>query len=940
MNHSKIASVAFHASSIDEVTGHFDTSADTGLDQDDVVRRQSLYGPNRLNTETQLRWYRVLGRQFCDVLILVLAIAAGVSVAVGAWTDALTILAIVVLNALLGFAQEWKAERALQGLRRMLSPRCTVIRQAHEQTVDADEIVPGDLVVLRTGNRVPADLRLVRCVNLRIDESVLTGESGPVVKRTAPVDSQCPLAERASMAWMGTEICTGHARGIVVATADQTQFGNIASLTESVHRETTPLQHKLGRLGRQLGVAAVGIAAMVMLAGLWMQKPWLEMFLTGISLAVAVVPEGLPAVVTLTMALGVRAMVRRKALLRRLRAAESLGAATVVCTDKTGTLTKNEMTVTEIWLADQTINFDGAGYDPHGKFTKNDHTEVTPESDLPLRELLDAASRCSHARLEFSKASRESLGENGLASGNPQNDLSGDTTTSLSVGGWTSGGRWIPHGEPTESALIVAAVKAGLSAPSDLDCEVEFPFTSERKRMTVVQQINGGLIAFCKGAPEVILARCNTFRSAEGIENLTETKQRSVTQVYEEMAQRGLRTLAVATKPLADSKTMDAKNVESELTLLGIVGMMDSPRDEVPAAIQLAHQAGVKVIMITGDSPVTAIAVGRGIGLSPGGSVTGDQLNAMTDEQLIDAIDRNVVFARTTPENKLRIVNLLQKLGHVVAMTGDGVNDAPALKKADIGIAMGIRGTDVAKGAADMVLTDDNFSSIVGAIQEGRRQYDNILKFVRYLLSSNTGEVVAIFLNILWGGPLILLPVQILWMNLVTDGLTAVALGLEPANRSVMQRPPRRPDQSMVDRPGFVLILAIGIYIGIAALWIFHRYLTSGDPQSIAVAGTVAFTTIVLIEKVNVLNFRSLRSPIGDIGWFSNPWVLLAIVLTVGLQVCAVYIPVLQQALHTVALRPADWAIILVTAAPIFVFVEAGKWILARRVSVDRDSRH
>tara|TARA_R110002049_G_scaffold50370_3_gene143097 strand:- start:138753 stop:141488 length:2736 start_codon:yes stop_codon:yes gene_type:complete len=880
----------WHVASVGDVIKRLQTDSLSGITTQEADRRRQSSGPNQLGTLKRSSWLQVLARQFRDVLILILFIAAGVSVAVGEWTDAATILAIILVNGVLGFFQEWKAERALAALRNLLQPTCQVIRDGVEKTIDATMLVPGDLVRIETGSRIPADVRLVETLNLAIDESALTGESVSVKKDTKPVETNTPLAERSSMAWMGTATTAGRGLGVVVQVGKATEFGRIATLTESIDREATPLQRKLAVLGKQLGLIAVAVSVLIAAAGWWMGRPLLEMFLTGVSLAVAVVPEGLPAVVTLTLALGVREMVRRKALLRRLRAAEGLGSATVICTDKTGTLTQNEMTVREIWMAAGPVQVTGVGYDPAGHF-ESDGQRVDYHKRADLIALLQAGMRCNHARLVH--------------------DQTG----------------WHGHGEPTEQALVVSAYKAWIEPASAAGSVAEFSFTSDRKRMTVIEHGRDSLQAFVKGAPEVILQRCTSIRDGETTRELSQSDRERIDQAYTSMAEQGLRTLAIARRSLPNDSALDEDAIEQQLELLGIVGMMDPPRASVPEAIKMAYAAGIRVLMITGDSPKTAGAIANQIGLNMDRAVTGSELMTMSDEQLSDTVKSNVLFARTTPEHKLRIVTALQGHGEIVAMTGDGVNDAPALKKADIGIAMGNRGTDVAKGASDIVLTDDNFSSIVGAIEEGRRQYDNIQKFVRYLLSSNTGEVVAIFVNIILGGPLIFLPVQILWMNLVTDGATAVALGLEPAEKSVMQRPPRSPSAPVIDGKGFAVIAAFGIYIGLASIWLFNDYVTSGDTAKVAVAQTAAFTCIVLIEKANVLNFRSLQTPLRQVGYFSNPWVLMAIALTVALQVAAVYVPFLQAALRTVPLAIGDWLRIIALALPIFLIAETFKWI-------------
>ena len=698
-----------HAKPALDVLKHLNTDAESGLSSDAVNDRRKTYGENRIGNESRSNWLHILCRQFTDILILILLVAAVVSLAVGEWADATTIVAIVVLNGVLGFAQEWKAEQALQALKSMLTPRCKVIRSANEQEIDATDLVPGDIVVLETGDRVPADLRLIRTTQLNVDESALTGESVAVAKNDERIDAAASIADRTNMAWMGTSVTNGRALGAVVAIGSETEFGRIAEMTQEIGFEPTPLQRKLTVVGKQLGIAAIFISGLVAATGAWMGKPLTEMFFTGVSLAVAVVPEGLPTVVTLTMAIGIRQMVRQRALLRRLRAAEGLGSATVICTDKTGTLTQNQMTVTKIWTSNGLTDVTGVGYDPAGHFER-DGTRLDYRDQTDLLALLKAGLHCNHAKLVKDEAG------------------------------------WHEVGEPTESALVVAAYKAWLDPDEARHVAGELPFDSTRKCMTVVEDFPDQCrIAFVKGAPEVILEKCSRILDGGVERDLSDADQVRVVDAIESFATSGMRTLAIAHRKISADCAIDTERVENELTLLGIVGIMDPPRPEVPQAIALSQSAGIRVVMITGDSGITATAIAKQIGLQPNATITGSQLNGMNDEALADTLKTDVVFARTTPEHKLRIVRSLQSMGDIVAMTGDGVNDAPALKKADIGIAMGCRGTDVAKGASDIVLTDDNFSSIVGAIKEGRRQYDNIQKFVRYLLSSNAGEVIAIF---------------------------------------------------------------------------------------------------------------------------------------------------------------------------------------------------
>jgi len=883
-----------------DVERELNTHRTIGLSDPEVLLRQRRFGPNALTETNGITWLRILGRQFVDALIWILIAAAGISVAIGELPDAITILAIVGLNGILGFLQEWKAERAIEALRQMLAPECRVLRSSQVQTIAAEDLVPGDIVQLEAGDRIPADLRLLEESNLRVDESSLTGESDPVSKSAEPAGAN---ATTPTVVWMGTTITNGRALGAVIATGTRTQFGRIAQLTSEISGDRTPLQRKLGRLGRQLAVWAIGISVLVILAGIIRGKPVVEMMMTGISLAVAIVPEGLPAVVTITLALGIRTMVRRKALLRRLQAAEALGSATVICTDKTGTLTQNQMTVQRIWLpGGDVIDVTGTGYDPTGHFELQGQV-VNYHHRTDLVALLQTGLICNHANIECHQEV------------------------------------WHESGEPTEAALIVAACKAWLKPQSGEHALTEFSFSSERKRMTIVCGDDNKRTAHVKGAPEVLLDRCSTVGVGASARQLNQQYRLEIMAACNAMADQGLRTLGIARRSVPPDVALEEGSIEQELTLLGIVGIIDPPRPEVPSAIERAQSAGIQLVMITGDASRTATAIARRIGLAADCAVEGCQLTSMTDDDLRDAIADGAVFARTTPEHKLRIVRLLQSDGHVVGMTGDGVNDAPALKKADIGIAMGQRGTDVAKGAADIVLTDDNFSSIINAVEEGRRQYDNIQKFVRYMLSSNTGEAVAIFSNIMIGGPLILLPVQILWMNLITDGLTALALGLERAEQDVMDRPPHPPAAPVLDASAITMISALGCWVGLTTLLLFQLFLSydantmSYDVESTAVARTMAFSGIIAIEWFNVMNFRTLRTPVLKVGLFGNRWMLLAIGTTVLLQLCAIYIPFLQDALKTTPLGWHHWAIILMAGLPVFAIAEAVKWWQSSRTA-------
>jgi Ca2+-transporting ATPase len=730
----------FYSESVAVVAERLGTDSSSGLDPEQAARRLAEIGPNELQRLGVRTWYGVLLSQFVDFLILILIVAALVSLAIGQVGDALTILTVVILNGCLGFVQEWRAEKSLEALQSMLALKTRVVRGGHEQLIDATQLVPGDLVRLKIGDRIPADMRLTETVNLRVDESALTGESVAVHKQTAAQSIEADLASRVCMAWMGASVVNGYGQGLVVATAMQTEFGRIAELTQSVGKERTPLQKRLTNLGKKLGVISIVLSFAVALLGWALGKPLLDMFFTGVALAVAIVPEALPIVVTTTLALGIRAMVKKRALFRHLQAGETLGSATVICSDKTGTITANEMTVTNIWMPSGMVEATGEGYDPAGHF-EIDGQRFDYRNRADLNALLTTALICNHATLE------------------------------------EQGGVWKHSGEPTEAALVVAAYKAWLAPSENMQQLTELSFNSDRKRMSVVVRETGAAgddaTAHVKGAPEVILPLCSRIRVGDDIQELDAAARSRVEQAYEEMAKAGLRVLALATKSLSASAALEEEAVERELVFLGLTGIMDPPRSEVAEAMRVAEQAGIRVMIITGDAAQTALAVAKRIGLSVSNWLTGAQISAMTDAELLQALQDDVLFARTSPKHKLRIVSLLQEQGEIVAMTGDGVNDAPALKKADIGVAMGIRGTDVARSAADLILLDDNFRSIVAAVDEGRRQFDNIRKFVRYMLAKHLGEVLAILLAIIVGGPLILLPVQIFWMVFLS-ALTSV----------------------------------------------------------------------------------------------------------------------------------------------------------------------
>ncbi|MAC79062.1 MAG: ATPase P [Rhodobacteraceae bacterium] len=848
-----------------------------GLTSAEAARRLIEYGENRIGSGRSVSALPILVRNFSSPLVIILLVAAVLAAALGELIDAAAIAVIVVLNAILGFVQEWRAERAIEALRDMLAPMAEVIRDGRPMMLPADELVPGDLVVLSEGQKVPADIRLMTAAGLRLDESILTGESVPVDR--GPQDPE-------PRAFMGTMVVGGRGEGVVVATGSATSFGQIAQLTEQVGEKTTRLQRQLARLGRQLGFVGMGVAGAILVIGLIAGRDLLDMVLTALSMAVAVVPEGLPVVVTLTLAIGASAMVRQKALLRRLQAAETLGAASVICTDKTGTLTENKMTATVVATPDARYEVTGTGYDPAGRILR-DGQPVRAADDPDLARLLHAAQVCNDAKLDR------------------QPD-------------------WTMIGDPTEGALITLAMKAWAPIPDRNARSAEAPFSSERKRMGVVAPDGAGQPTLCvKGAPEAVLAACSSARIGGQDLPLGAEQRNELDALQGSMAEQGLRVIAIAARRAETPEDLK----EANLTLLGFAGLLDPPRPEVADAVRACHGAGIRVVMITGDSVKTGQAIAAMVGLRANRAISGAELDAMDDEALAEAVRQDVIFARTAPIHKTRIVESLQSLGAIVAMTGDGVNDAPALRKADIGMAMGQRGTDVAKEAADLVLLDDNFATILRAIAEGRRQFANIRKFVRYLLSSNSAEATALSLNLLIGGPLILLPFQILWLNLLTDGVSAVALGLEPGEPEQMRRPPLHRDETVLTRKGVLGMAAFGGYMAAACLGLFYHYL----PQDEILARTVAFTALVLMQEIAVFAFRSDTRSAWAIGMLSNPWLVLAVAGMIGLQALALYWAPLQTILGTVALGWADLGVIALTCLPLVVAPGLSK-ALRRRV--------
>jgi len=888
------------------------TDARRGLAAADARRRLAATGPNQLQEKTGAGPWVLFFDQFKELIIWVLIGAALVSGFLREWVDAGTIIGIVLLNAVLGFVQEHRSEKALAALRRMASPNARVIRDGEPQTLPSADLVPGDLLELEAGDHVPADLRVVsHTANFAVQEASLTGESAPVQKTAQALPGATrPLADRTNLLFMGTAVVSGKARALIIATGMATELGRIADLIQGVAEGPTPLQKKLDAFGAWLVKICFALVALVFLLQ-WWRAGWRldslnEIFLTAVSLAVAAIPEGLPAVVTIALALGVQRMVRRHALIRKLPSVETLGCTTVICSDKTGTLTKNEMTVQAVQAGGRRFTVTGIGYAPQGEFLENGQP-VQPAEVAALRATLTCGVLCNAAAL------REEAGAYTIT------------------------------GDPTEGALLTAAAKAGYvrrDLEKDFPLVTEIPFDSERKLMTMIRHSpDGALAALVKGAPDVLLARCTAICDGPTTRPLTAADRAVLLQANADFADQALRVLGVARRELppppaaeAHGKTWTAETVEHDLTFLGLIAMMDPPREEARQAIAICRTAGVRVVMITGDHKNTAMAIGRALGMWHEGdrALTGEELDRLDDAALAAMVEQVPVYARVAPEHKLRIVRAWRQQGQIAAMTGDGVNDAPAVKEADIGVAMGITGTDVTKEVADMIITDDNFASIVAAVEEGRGIYDNILKFMHYLLSCNTGEILVMLLAALGGLPAPLLPIHILWVNLVTDGLPALALGVDPADPGIMTRPPRDPAEPVVDRRRGVLMLLQGGFIAACTLMAFClvNYM---ENEGLARARTAAFAVLSCSQLFHAFNCRSQTRSLFALGVFSNPKLLLATGISFLLQIVVITLPFLDVIFKTEPLSAMDWLLVLTLSSLPLWAMEAVKWFQRQR---------
>ncbi|MGE5328737.1 MAG: calcium-translocating P-type ATPase, SERCA-type [Deltaproteobacteria bacterium] len=857
-----------------------------GLTTKTAQKNLDIYGPNEIASKKKKSPLMIFIRQFSDFMVIILLLATLFSISMGEIIEASTIMFIILLNAILGFWQEFKTEKTLEALKQLAAPVCAVIRDGTITTVPASEIVPGDVIVLESGNRVPADAILIEANSLSVDESMLTGESLPVLKKSIteiPDEKPETLENHEESIFMGTLAVSGTGRAIIVNTGMNTEMGKIAEMIQNVQEELTPLQKKLDRMGTHIVYGCIIICALVSFIGMLKGEELFNMILSGISLAVAAIPEGLPAVVTISLAIGVQRMLRRNALIRKLPAVETLGCTTVICSDKTGTLTENKMTVKKIYVNGEFIDVTGSGFTPEGSFISGSKT-ISPKNNRLLIECLTAGTLCNNSRLV-------------------------NTSNSL----------WEIQGDPTEGAILVAAGKAGITNKwlSNIYKRTrEIPFDSDRKMMSVIYKNNHNrLISYSKGAPDVIIKLCKYALKEDGFVPMSSNESNEILKAASLLASQALRVIAIAKKPLnisQDNESSEGYEIENNLTFIGLVGMIDPPRSEALFSVQKCKKAGIRPVMITGDHKETAFAIAKEIGIAdenPKTVITGEELDKISDSDFIKNIHKYNVFARVSPRHKFRIVKTLKSSGNIVAMTGDGVNDSPAVKEADIGIAMGISGTDVTKESSSIILLDDNFSTIVSAIEEGRGIYENIRKFIRYMLSCNIGEVLTMFLGSLLSSPVPLLPIQILWVNLVTDGLPGIALGLDPSDRGIMEKKPRSPNENVFSDGLLGKILFRGTIIGLSTLAVFYfEYFIFGN--GIMIARTAAFATLVISQLIHVFECRSEKKDIFEINLLENKYLVWSVAVSAFMLFTVLYVPILQTIFKTTTLGISDWLLV------------------------------
>lgn len=888
----------FHEMEIKQVEKALETDFSTGLSSEEVKKRISLYGHNELDEGEKQSALLLFFSQFKDFMVLVLLAATLISGLLGEYIDAIAIIAIVIINGFLGFFQERKAEKSLQALKELSAPQVSVLRQGQWVKVPSKEIVIGDILKFTSGDRIGADVRVIESRSLEIEESALTGESVPVSKHINSLTTVNPgIGDMENIAFMGTMITRGSGVGVVIATGMKTAMGQIANLLQNAESGETPLQRRLEQLGKILITVALLLTLLVVIIGIFQGHELYEMFLAGVSLAVAAIPEGLPAIVTVALSLGVQKMIKKNAIVRKIQAVETLGCASVICSDKTGTMTQNKMTVTHLWSGGHTWTVDGVGYEPKGDFYRNERP-VHPKDEKALQQMLIFGMLCNHSELVMK-----------------EEDI-------------------ILDGDPTEGALLVSAMKAGFERPNLLNEFTiinEFPFDSARKMMSMhIKDKQGRHFIVTKGAPDVILGISESILWGEKTQYLGHDMRVLVQDAINGLASKALRTIAIAFKPVpANTVILSEQEAEKKLTFIGVQGMIDPPRPEVKDAVKECKAAGIKTVMITGDHVITAKAIAAQLGILSNKSkvLDGKALSNMSVEELEEVVDDVSVFARVSPEHKLKIVKALQNRGHVVAMTGDGVNDAPAIKAADIGVAMGITGTDVAKEASALVLLDDNFATIKAAITEGRNIYENIRKFVRYLLASNVGEILVMLFAMICGLPLPLIPIQILWVNLVTDGLPAMALGLDRPEENVMKRNPRSPNEGVFSRGLGWKVVSRGFLIGLVTLLAF-MIVYHNDTSRLQYAQTVAFATLVMAQLIHVFDCRSEKSVLSR-NPFGNPYLVWSVISSLALILVVIYYPPLQPIFHTLAIHGRDWLLILgLSSVPTFLL--AGSFLLRK----------
>jgi len=840
----------FYKLTKEETIKQLQTNEEIGLKNLKVDLRRKKYGLNEITHKKKISPIKIFLQQFVNPLVYILIAAIIISLAIQHFIDAYVILAIVILNAVLGFTQEYKAEKALEMLKKMAAPHARVLRNGHTKVIEATKLVPGDILILETGDKIPADARIIESINLRVNEAILTGESIPKDKTENPIKEDSALADQLNMLFAGTVVAYGRGKAVVTGTGNKTEFGKIADSLHSIEEHQTPLQKKLGKFGKKLGLITLGVVFVVFLLGLLKGLELVESLMTSISLAVAAIPEGLPAVVTISLAIGVKRLVKNKALIRKLGAVETLGSTTVICSDKTGTMTSGEMTAKVIYANNSIIKVSGSGYSLEGSFTEKGQ----PFNTEKIHKLLEASYLCNNS--------------------NPKEK----------------------QGAPTELALKIVSQKAKVK--TNFERTDEIPFDSNKKYMATIDQDGRTKNAHIKGAPEIVLEMCSQIYTGTRTRPLTEKDKEKIIEMNDKMANSALRVLA-----FAYSEDGSTKN----LIFLGLIGMLDPPRESVAGAIKTAKKAGIRVVMITGDNALTAKAISSQIGIKSE-VVTGVQLDRMSDEAILNTIRQVSIFARVNPEHKVKILEAFQKDKQVVAMTGDGINDAPALKKADVGVAMGISGTDVSKEASDMILMDDHFSTIVSAIKYGRSIYDNIKKFVKFLLSANLGEISVIFFSLLFSFPLPLLPLQILWVNLVTDGLPALALGSDPAEKDIMKRKPRSSKETILSgTKGFIITTTIVATIIVLGLFSLEYFTTSNLER----ARTIALTTLIFFELFLAFSCRSKTKNIFQMGFLTNKYLIGAVLLSMVLHLILIYTPLLAGWFSLVGLGWVDWVRIL-----------------------------